>query len=82
MRERKGPVSWLEAASLAFPDLAGRLPHGVVQWLCAEEVTLRMSGPGRHRVDLHTLPGLLQWRGRAGFTPASEGPSRAMWRLS
>ena len=66
MRERTEPVSWLEAALLAFPGSA----NGRSQWLDAE-TGLRPSGPVRGAI---APAGLLQWRGRAGFTPASEKP--------
>ena len=50
---RGGQVSWLEAASLAFP---GNPPVAL------------LSGQTESR------SGLSQWRGRAGFAPASEMP--------
>src|SRR5690606_30196758 len=56
VRERTGPVSWLEAASLAFPAAprCGAAP-----------VAFRASHTGSGSL----LPGLSQWRGRAGLTP-------------
>src|SRR5690606_9870466 len=55
-RERTGPVSWLEAASLAFPAALR---------CSATPVAFRAS----HTGSGSSPPGLSQWRGRAGLTP-------------
>jgi hypothetical protein len=49
MRERTGPVSWLEAAPLAFPD-----PTRGVQWLAVRG----REGPAPERAGPVLSPGL------------------------
>ena len=63
-RARTELVSWLEAEPLAFPDRS-------IQW--------HLSGlhGSRTVARFEVRTGLLQWRGRAGFTPDfRKGPVR------
>ncbi len=65
---RREVVSWLRAASLAFPTLVS----GVV----STRVILSEAKEGLFALRLTTVYCPLQWRGRTGISPVSVSPVR------